>query len=209
VRCGENVPSHAIVEVEQQVLESKAKENLFERGTDEDVSFNIEADWDGNPDTVLVCVRYKGRRVTTISPHQADVIFCHNLVPPERASSTGAARSCLEKGFEVELSAIMARDDLQVPSSENHDVPVLVQALDRPRLRYAVTAMYSNAGSEYVSLSTDCIRRAKGRSRVSRRGFCHAPVIVAGLGDNLEDVPLQGPHPGIYFYEIVGPSKRN
>jgi hypothetical protein len=35
---------------------------------DEDVTFYIKADWEGNPETMLLDIRYCGRRITTINP---------------------------------------------------------------------------------------------------------------------------------------------
>lgn len=38
------------------------QENLAESSPVEDVTLHVEADWEANPDTALLCVRYRGRR---------------------------------------------------------------------------------------------------------------------------------------------------
>ncbi|KAH8728536.1 hypothetical protein GQ44DRAFT_824316 [Phaeosphaeriaceae sp. PMI808] len=59
-------------------------------GPPEDCTRHIEADWDVNPETALLCIRYKGRRLVSLSIAEADIIFCasytepiHNLTTPE------------------------------------------------------------------------------------------------------------------------------
>jgi hypothetical protein len=49
--------------------------NLTELSPAEDVSLHIEPDWEADPNTALLCVRYKGRRITTISPAKASVAY--------------------------------------------------------------------------------------------------------------------------------------
>ena len=45
----------------------------------EDATLHIEADWDGDPDRLLMCVRYRGRQISSISPTVADVRFCDSF----------------------------------------------------------------------------------------------------------------------------------
>ena len=54
--------------------------NFQERGPDVDFTSHIEADWDGNPDNVLLCFRYKGRRIGSMNPYTADLLFCYTYV---------------------------------------------------------------------------------------------------------------------------------
>ncbi|KAK7228620.1 hypothetical protein V2G26_000790 [Clonostachys chloroleuca] len=54
--------------------------NIQAKSPDGDFTMNIEADWAGDSDTALLCVRYKGRRVTSLSPIPLDVLFCHDFV---------------------------------------------------------------------------------------------------------------------------------
>ncbi|KAF4995924.1 hypothetical protein FDECE_12653 [Fusarium decemcellulare] len=116
--------------------------NLPEKSPDEDVTFNIEPDWDGNPDTTLVCVRYKGRRVTAMSPLLADWEFCRCYVPLETGNEAPSAtgRSRLDHAVEMNISDLI-QDDSKLLGSGHPKIPVLFQALDRPCLRYAVTSM--------------------------------------------------------------------
>uniref|UniRef100_A0A8H7TR34 Uncharacterized protein n=1 Tax=Bionectria ochroleuca TaxID=29856 RepID=A0A8H7TR34_BIOOC len=86
--CLEQDPTHSI------------SDNIQEKSPDGDFTMNIEADWAGDPDTALLCVRYKGRRVTSLSPIPSDVLFCHAFVQPNHTSShlPSPPRSKLERG---------------------------------------------------------------------------------------------------------------
>ena len=55
-------------------------ENVREQGPDMDFTKHIEVDWDGNPETMILCFRYNGRRVGSVNPAISDVLFCHVYV---------------------------------------------------------------------------------------------------------------------------------
>jgi hypothetical protein len=52
-----------------------------------DASFHIEADWDENPESLLICVRHQGRRVRTIDPCLAEIHFWKSLSWPSISES--------------------------------------------------------------------------------------------------------------------------
>lgn len=120
--------------------------NLCEKSTDEDVTFNIEPDWDENPDTTLICARYKGRRVTVISPLISDKYFCLSYVPPRPRdmTQTSVERSRLEMAVEMTISELI-REDSKLLGSGDVEIPILFQALDRPCLRYCAASIYKDS----------------------------------------------------------------
>lgn len=176
---------------DQHVLEpmeaSKlAKDNVGETGPAEDVTFNIEADWGGNPETALVCVRFKGRRIVNISPETADVEFLRAYAPP---ATPFRQRSFLGKGIGVGVHSLIG-DDQSLRLTNNRDnIPVVFQALGQMRLRYTAVALYSCLTSTY--LVADCIRTtadlavSQYNNQASKSGkryrSLYGPVLIAGI----------------------------
>lgn len=183
--------------------------------SDEDLTFNIEPDWENDPDTALVCARYKGRRLATFSPAAADYSFCDNYVPPQDIStSTSSAmpprRSTLSQGVVVGIADVM-KDDATLLCSLDVMTPVLFQALDQPRLRYAITAMYASSAAKCYVVS-DCVESAEKMAialyeKLMRNKKPSLPfVLVAGLSRTLTEgklwkVPLDG-QPPLRVHEI-------
>lgn len=139
----------------------------------EDVTFHIEADWDGNPEEFLLCVRYKGRRINTINPAIADLAFCTFLVAPvpnplpvcEIAKKDWSGQDCLNRGD-------LLRSD--------PEVPYIMCVPGRPRLRYAAVYWYQE--SHVVRLASNClqsaIKQAKQDSRMKiRKNSC---LVITG-----------------------------
>ncbi|KAJ4215007.1 hypothetical protein NW759_010036 [Fusarium solani] len=121
----------------------------------EDATFHIEADWEANPETVLLCVRYGGRRLAMVSPIPADYQFCKAYLPPVTGLRQSLTRNRLSKGVVAEVSTLLQNSPvLQV----NAGVPVLFQALDRPGLRYAATALYGTRAHVKVPTVDICMR---------------------------------------------------
>ncbi|RSL52235.1 hypothetical protein CEP54_011038 [Fusarium duplospermum] len=152
--------------------------DIAESSPTDDVTFHIEADWEANPDTVLLCVRYRGRRIATVSPIPTDYLFCDAYVPPNGGPRQSLRRSRLNQGVEANISTLL-QDPPVLPYSYSPEVPVLFQALDRPGLRYAATALYGRRSD--VKVATDCVERARDAAveafGAGEVGF----VIVGGL----------------------------
>ncbi|KAK4213910.1 hypothetical protein QBC37DRAFT_343255 [Rhypophila decipiens] len=213
VMAGENIPSRGTDMLDQRAVASRAQMGLGERSTDVDATFNVEADWDGNPDSALVCVRYKGRRITTLSPMVADSHFCKRYTTPQPLPSQTASatvpvsgRSCLDQGLEVDLATIM-RQDSELPTSPIREVPVLVQTLDRPRLRYACAALYHDTLS-FCAVATDCVQRAHKDAIAGSSKKAVPIVLIAGMTDHTGNVPpvrARTEPAEIDVYEITGP----
>lgn len=160
------------------------RKEVYETGPDEDVTFNIEADWDGDPDTALVCVRFKGRRLASISPDQTDIEFCQAYVPsisyPER-------RSFLVDAHEVCIDDIIG-DNASLPTPSEIGNPLLFQALDKPCLRYTVVALYSTVTVPQVV--TGCVKSThetfKKRNPIGPATKLQ-PIFIAGMRNPCQD----------------------
>ncbi|KAB5559545.1 hypothetical protein GE09DRAFT_961631 [Coniochaeta sp. 2T2.1] len=183
--------------------------------SDEDLTFNIEPDWENDPDTAVVCARYKGRRLATFSPSAADYSFCQFYVPPQSISTSTLSampppRSTLSQGVEIGIADFM-KDDATLLCSSDVTTPVLFQALDQPRLRYAVAAMYASSTANCYVVS-DCVESAEKTAvafyEKSRRNKkpCLPFVLVAGLSrtskeEKLIQIQLDG-QPPLRVHEI-------
>ncbi|KAI8716691.1 hypothetical protein NCS52_00963300 [Fusarium sp. LHS14.1] len=164
--------------------------DIPESSPPDDITFHIEADWEANPDTVLLCVGYRG-----ISPIPADYLFCDAYVPPEIGPRQSATRRRLYQGVEAGVSALL-RDPPVLPYSYSPEFPVLFQALNRPGLRYAATALYGRRSD--VKVATNCVEKARNAAveafGAGEVGF----VIVGGLtGTAIEGSDVQN-----LLYEI-------
>ncbi|CAJ2510266.1 Uu.00g061660.m01.CDS01 [Anthostomella pinea] len=113
-------------------------------GSKEYCTRHIEANWDGLPEHMLLCIRYKGRRTGALNPVQADIIFCLGSIPssPEetpRGITFGPAYSCsLDELVDV------GRVHLVTPGREYPDMPVVVHTKGNSCLRYAMAAWYAD-----------------------------------------------------------------
>ena len=146
--------------------------NMSETPT-EDVTFHVEADWDGDPENILLCVRYKGRRINTINPAVADVVFCIALVAPipnplpacEIAKQDWSAQDCLNRN--------------PIPPTDL-EVPYIMCVPGQPRLRYA--ALYWYQERHVVRLASNCLQTAvkeakkEAKSRHSKNSY----IIITG-----------------------------
>lgn len=163
--------------------------NLSESEPPQDLTFHIEPDWSGNPDTALVCTRYNGRRLTTISTAESDAEFCFSYIEPTRHTGT---RSCLEKAHAFDIQDFMTPDDFGVSKSIDPKIPILFQALDRPLLRYTAFSVYRPHFDTVVA--SDCVRTAlregdepnsqpKTDHRSKSSEYQQARMVVSGMTD--------------------------
>ncbi|KAF4454149.1 hypothetical protein F53441_3284 [Fusarium austroafricanum] len=119
----------------------------------EDVTFHMEPDWDGDSTTMLLCVRYKGRRVQTINPATADLNFLRSLVRPATDGGEEIPDSVLREKLWT-VTDFFAKS----PPAREHgrDCPELFMALSElPRFRYFVTEAYSSIA--HVSILLDSL----------------------------------------------------
>ena len=138
----------------------------------EDVSFHIEADWDGDPETMLICVRYKGRRINTINPAVADAIFCQSVVAP--------VSKCLPL---VSTSTLQwtAQDCLNLrPLPLNGcTAPYILALPGRPRFRYA--ALYWYYYKSIIRMASNCVQTAvtEAKAEADKRHY-DTYIVVTG-----------------------------
>ncbi|KAH0565505.1 hypothetical protein GP486_001099 [Trichoglossum hirsutum] len=146
-----------------------APDNHFIDTSSEDVTFHIEADWDANPDNTLICIRYKGRRITTINPYTADMSFCHSQVPPVANPQT---MELPPEAIEWNPSDVLNRRE--IPTAPQP--PIIIRIYNRPRLQYAAVALLSP--HTHVRLATNCIKTAIERGKREARERRLEPLVV-------------------------------
>lgn len=150
----------------------------------EDVSFHIEVDWDGNPETMLICVRYKGRRINTINPAVADVIFCQSLVAPVSKPLPFESTSTLQW---------TAQDCLhRRPLPPNGRTAAYILTIPgRPRLLYA--ALYWYYYKNIVRVASNCVQTAilEAKAHADKAHFDSYIVITGNdeMGSKDEELP--------------------
>ncbi|KAK7960325.1 hypothetical protein PG988_011539 [Apiospora saccharicola] len=141
----------------------RMEENVVLRGSTKDCTRHIEVNWDGLPEHMLLCIRYNGRRVGSLNPIHADIIFQQSYMPPLLTtlnSSFVSAHTC-------------SRDDLTIsgrlvaPGTANPRTPVVVHTKGNPCLRYAVAAWYSDICD--VVFITDTLHQAFEHWQSSKR----------------------------------------
>ena len=144
-----------------------------------DVTCHIEADWDGDPNTMLFCVRYNGRRITTINPALADFYFCSLMFRPTPSPLVQADEATLEWTLQDCLN--------RRPLPENDCVrPYIMKAHRSPRLCYAALAWYKERHT--VFLASNCLATSiKDAQKVlkpyGKSRAINSYMLIVGLGD--------------------------
>lgn len=133
------------------------------RGIDEDFTRHIEPDWDGNPERTLLCIRYKGRRIASLNPGLADIMFCESWMEPASApvpQPFGPAHECTLDDF--------VHSSVLIDSGRGPEMPVVVQSKGCPTMHYAAVAWYSTYCT--VELVNGCLHDAfkHGSDRMAR-----------------------------------------
>jgi hypothetical protein len=158
-------------------------------GTEEDATFHIEADWDGNPEAMLLCVRYKGRRLETINPATADISFLKCLMPlTDGLSDTESPGTPPSDIIEWTIPKLLSGCPLWqamfpfAPSNHkdtNKNPMVLLSLPGRPRLRYFAAELYRNR-NHIVRMASDSIGNAyqDGLKVAKRHENLRNPVLV-------------------------------
>ena len=121
----------------------KIDSNVIPSGSEEDCTRHIEADWDGIPERMVLCIRYKGRRVGSLNPTHADIAFCTASVDFPGVSSPTVG---FDPTFFCMLDDLVISGRLVTSGRFNRDTPVVVHAKGNPCLRYAAAAWYSSYG---------------------------------------------------------------
>ncbi|KAF4467858.1 hypothetical protein FALBO_5258 [Fusarium albosuccineum] len=90
-----------------------------EKGPTEDFTRHVEADWDGNPDEMLLVFRYKGRRIGSVDPASADSLFCRAYVEPVSQPSIEP----VEKAIEFTVDDVLRKSNARARGSD----PIIVR----------------------------------------------------------------------------------
>ncbi|KAH8725178.1 hypothetical protein GQ44DRAFT_798782 [Phaeosphaeriaceae sp. PMI808] len=131
----------------------------------EDLTFHIEADWKGDPETLLLCVRHKGRRLDTINPATADFAFIHSMLKPKPSAVDGDKMSAdmpkvnvIEtRGSEILQQASLGRNNLLQGDRYAPGKPFLIHISveNQPRLRYYGVELYRSLFLAVLTTSGD------------------------------------------------------
>ena len=152
----------------------------------EDVSFHIEADWDVDPETMLICVRYKGRRINTINPAVADHIFCQSVVAPVSKCLPFASTGTLQWTVQDCLNR------RPLPPNDR-TAPYILRIPGRPRLRYA--ALYWYYYKSIIRMASNCVQTAinQAKTDADRRKFDSYIVITGSdvISSENEELPKE------------------
>jgi hypothetical protein len=190
-------------------FEHDIRDSVAESPPPEDVTFHIEADWSTRPDSALLCIRYHGRRITTISPASADSSFCRDYVEP---ILSGNKRSVLQRAMSIGIENLI-NPERPLSMSAKMDIPTLFQAFDRPRLRYAAQALFDEFYQ--VHIASNCIEQAERRARKISESAkanqhhiyrsCRQPalILVAGMKNDQNVYPPVGSTSGKLVYEFT------
>jgi hypothetical protein len=147
---------------------------IKEHGPPEDFTKHIEADWDGDAQRMSVCVRYKGRRLTTVNPCTADQAFIFSYVEPVPNPREGV----IEEALECTVEDLLAGK--AVMSSK---YPVIVQAYGRPCMRWAYCGMCNEP--DIIRMASNCLLTAleaiPGRLDADGRPS-NIRIVIAGDG---------------------------
>jgi hypothetical protein len=144
-------------------------------GPDVDCTRHIEADWDEMPEHVLLCIRYKGRRVGSLNPAYADVAFYRAYTaaahvrdavsivqvsaPAEQDPAAEIAPDCFVGAHPCQLDDFTISGRLVTPGPHDPHIPVAVDTAGSPCFRYAANAWYSELG-DTVYVDDDNFREA-------------------------------------------------
>ncbi|RDW85426.1 hypothetical protein BP5796_03751 [Coleophoma crateriformis] len=156
----------------------KTESDVVLSGSKEDCTRHIEANWDGLPERMVLCIRYKGRRVGSLNPVHADIAFCLAFMKSSRESATtqdfGPAHSCLLDDFVISGRLVTS-------GRFNPDMPVVVHTKGNPCLRYAAAAWYSEVCD--VVLVNNSLQQAFGHWKSGKgasNSSCHDFVALIG-----------------------------
>ena len=165
---------------------------LVEKSPSEDASVHIEADWDGNPDRMLLCARYRGRRFMTLSPTLADSRFCKAYVAPIEEPDFRP----LEVGISCSLTDMFSGHPIFVPDDDK--IPLLVQVCGKPILRYIAVASFPVPDT--LRLASNCIHAAKIAPRPGLE--CPRLTLIACQGDDCPTVSPESSNPERIVYMV-------
>jgi hypothetical protein len=127
-----------------RMLDISVQKGFELQGSDEDCTRHIQIDWEGDFGAVLLCIRYRGRRIATVSPALADRIFLEKWQAPSSQKTSRYAIS--HPVYEVTLEALANAGGLLMPLVRHGDSAtsvIVVQSRGNDCFRYAAAAWYA------------------------------------------------------------------
>ena len=118
---------------------------------------------------MLLCVRFKGRRIHTINPAVADHIFCLSKVRP--VSSPLPITTA-----ETSLMTVEDCLNLRPIPPNDHKAPIILTIHGLPRLQYAVLYWYRDVCT--TRIASNCIETAVIAARGEAKGRKHGSYMV-------------------------------
>lgn len=165
IRCGTLTDSVAGESLARVGARGILKKDLVPTGPKNDLTKHIEPDWNGNPQTMLLTLRFEGRRIGCVNPSLTDVLFCQSYVAPIQ----NPALQIVKEAFECTMDDF--RDGKIKTHSPNGKL-VIIQAYGRPCMRYAAAGWI---GKRRFALATNCIQEA-----INSLIGTHSNTVIAG-----------------------------
>jgi hypothetical protein len=163
----------------------------------EDATFHIEADWEGNPERMLLCVRYKGRRIRTMSSTEADRAFQKSVEGPLSSQRAPAPVDVSERVQIISwgVTNLLAGDFPNFEREGKKNVEIRLKLPNCPRLRYYAAYLYGSYRSymPYLSLQILSCSTASDRTRRNvwgRIGLNRGSVLVIIEGTDVVEVDI-------------------
>ena len=133
-------PGQASLFFEEYKVVDPSVETVIPAVPDKDFTKHIEPDWDGNPETVLLVMRYEGRRVATLNPAYSDIDICHSYIAPVEKPHD---KQEIPNGINFTIENFLSRKCLHTRS--DGDTRIVVQSKGRPGIRYTAASGYGLA----------------------------------------------------------------
>jgi hypothetical protein len=164
-------------------VETAQPGRIVESGPTEDCTRHVEADWDVDPETALLCIRYKGRRLLSLNIAEADMVFCATYVKPITNPCDLGNSSDLPEAISIGINDLISGT---IPKPRIH--PLFVQAYRAPCLGYTFAAIYRNWVTTIASNSlTAAWKEADCKPRlVDTTSISTGPVIIAPASHSLD-----------------------
>lgn len=150
-------------------LATRVPSNVVPRAPDDDFTKHIEPDWDTDPETMLLVMRYRGRRVLAVNPAVGDGLVVTSYVDPVPSP---APIQQIPGAVEYTVDDFLAGKQLY---PKDKHVKVVIQAKGRPGIRYAAVASYqpnhmmnrelymATPHNSHIALATNCVVAAAER----------------------------------------------
>ncbi|KAF2739598.1 hypothetical protein EJ04DRAFT_606095 [Polyplosphaeria fusca] len=165
----------------------------------EDITLHIEPDWEGDPETILICVRYKGRRIRTINPAHADFKYLRSLRrplaehespnQPQEGKRTAVEEITLNQ-FHWSAEELINSSSPPIPTMPHGAIGEfqhLQQQVSKlslphcPRLRYYLPVQYDDFIQVHISTNSTEATTVQAHEDLLLKGNVHFAIVVGGM----------------------------